>query len=79
MKTSLDDVGYFLVDEAAIKGCFTARTKSNGAGGESEEGMVAADFHIFPCLNLRAALADDNHAGAGGGAIGKLYPEVFRV
>lgn len=41
--------------------------------------MVAADGDILARLNLRAALSDDDHAGARSCAVGELYPEIFRV
>lgn len=64
MREVLNDVGNRFGHDAAGKACLAARAIGNSAVGEGEEGMVTADCDILACFNLRAALSDDDHAGA---------------
>lgn len=75
----LDDIGDFFGDDAAGEMCLAARAESDGTGCYRKKRMVAADCDIFPRFDDRAALADDNHAGARGGAVSELHAEIFRV
>lgn len=58
----LDDVDDFLGDDTTGEVGLAVRAESNLAGGNGEKRVIAADAHIFACLNLGAALTNDNHA-----------------
>ena len=75
----LDDRDYLLAVDAAVKAGLAALGEGHGAGNHGIKRMVFADLYVLACINLRAALADDNHARTSCLAIRKLHPEVFRV
>mgnify|MGYP001580356257 CR=1 FL=1 len=75
----LNNIRYFLGDDAAGEVGFAARTEGDGAIREREERVVVTDPYIFPGLDLGPALADDDHACAGDGTVSKLYTKVFWV
>ena len=79
MREVLNNVRDCLGHDATGEARFAARTEGDRAGGESEEGMVAPDRNILTRFNLRAALSDDDHAGARLCAVGELNAEVFRI
>lgn len=76
---NLNDVGDLLGDNPAGEVGLAAGAEGDLSGGDGEKSVVTADAHIFPSLDLRTALADDDHTRAGGGTVSELHSEVFRV
>src|SRR6188508_2425609 len=57
----------------------TAGAELDGAGLQGEEGVVAAAAHAGARVEVRAALADDDLAGAHDLAAEALHAEALRV
>lgn len=74
-----NDVHDLLLDNTSIKVGLAAATEGDLTNNHGVEGVVMTNLYVLACLNLRTALADDNHAWASCLAIRKLNPEELRV
>ena len=72
----MDDL---LATGVAVKVGLPHLTELYDACNHREERVVLAYAYILSWLNLRSALADDDHAGSCFCAISKLNPEVLRI
>lgn len=70
-----DFLGHLVTGEADLPAC----SERDLAISNSEECVVFADLYILSCLDLRAALADDDSSRLCYRAVRKLHPEILRV
>ncbi len=74
-----EDIGDFLLDDAAVELRLAHRAEGDPASREREERMIVTDTDIFSGFNLGPALTDYDHPRSSRSAVGELNAEVFWV
>jgi len=73
-----EDVDDLLLHRASVEVHLAAVTEGDQAVNHGVKRVVAADFYVLSGLDLRAALADDDHTWACRRAVRKLHSEILR-